>query len=77
MSRTAMDLLREVRANTAKLDACPRHLLRPVPPHSSHGRLELLCDHCGGRLRSMEAGQYVRGYVAAGGNAEDVWPGWN
>lgn len=75
MSKDAIvSILSEVRANRAKLDGCARH-------HWTYAKLvlgqPLICDNCGGTMQITDAGMYVKGYIAAGGNAEDVWPGWN
>ena len=66
-------ILTKVRENRAKLDGCKKH-------HWTYEKLTLgqplVCDNCGGTTQITDAGWYVQGYVAAGGNADDVWPGW-
>ena len=61
--------------NRRKLDECKRHLFHlPKPPYILGQRAT--CEHCGGSLGLVEVNQYVRGYEAAGGNCDDVCPGF-
>jgi hypothetical protein len=66
-------LWEEVKANGARKDACPRH-------HFTYETVQfgqpIRCDNCGGTMQLTDAGMYVKGYIAAGGNPDDVWPGW-
>jgi hypothetical protein len=61
-----------IKANTAKKAACPRHLLdlRRAP------FARVVCGNCGGELDIGEALGYIAGYMAAGGDANDVAPNW-
>lgn len=69
-------------SNQGKLNTCPRHrfawadVVGIVP-----GRIEVgakfTCDVCGGRMPALEMFRYIQGYEAAGGNANDVCPGFN
>lgn len=64
----------KVQANSARLEGCKRHRFDYSTVKLGQ---RLKCTHCGGELQLTDAGTYVKGYIAAGGNAEDVWPGWN
>lgn len=37
---------------------------------------KIVCFNCGGAMDLIKVSEYVRGYIAAGGNPNDVWPGW-
>ncbi|MGE0444529.1 MAG: hypothetical protein AB7P99_04820 [Vicinamibacterales bacterium] len=70
-------ILIEVRANLRRLAGCRRH--RFV---GGRVKLEMLtkrprCLNCGGEIELMEIRPYIAGYVAAGGRADDIWPGWD
>ena len=74
MTRAEADeLLKDIRANNAKRDACPRHLF--LSEKLTLGQ-PLRCEHCGSTMQITDAGFYVKGYMAAGGRPDDVWPGW-
>ncbi len=64
----------DVKVNRTRLDGCKRHLW--LYEKVTLGQ-PIKCEHCGGTMQLTDAGMYVRGYVAAGGNPDDVWPGWN
>jgi hypothetical protein len=67
----------EVKANRAKLDACPRH--RFTGGDTILGlRIgqKMTCTVCGGQMELTDVGQYIRGYEAAGKPADDIWPGF-
>ncbi len=54
----AQRIFAEVKANSAKLNACPRHDFHPMsnsPPH----RRRFQCTHCQGEL----TGEHVRWYA--------------
>lgn len=66
-------VLADAVANRKRLLACPRHRFEPVV-------IERLGTHhaclvCGGVMRLTEIGDYARGYRAAGGDPDDIWPG--
>ena len=67
----------EVKANLQRLHTCPKH---HFPPESlSEKRVsgrEYTCSVCGGTMKLSEAAEYIRGYKAAGGNPNDILPGW-
>lgn len=73
----AVSLFERVKANRAKLDACPRHFFRcdltPDEIRAAFGQ-RLPCLRCEGTMLLTEINQYIRGYEAAGGNANDIWP---
>jgi hypothetical protein len=66
-------LFDQVKAYTARRNACPRHYFPPLGRPYTLGE-RLLCAHCVTEFRLHEAGTYLRGYIAAGGDPADVWP---
>jgi hypothetical protein len=78
-SEEASAIWAEIRANRRKLDECPRHLFVTALTNEEL-RVALgqrvTCLNCGGSLQLTQAGEYVRGYAAAGRDPNDVWPGW-
>lgn len=69
-------LLARIRANQDKLDACPKHLFDLGEPPYSIGQRHT-CLNCGGVEKLTAIGDYVRGYIAAGGNPNDIVPNWS
>lgn len=70
MTIDAKALLSEVRANIAKLDACPRHRFSGPVVFGKRST----CDHCGGTISNSDVHHYAAGYVAAGGDRLDILP---
>lgn len=68
-------LLAEVKANIARLNSCDRHLFAQGD-HIRHPRHRIPCRKCGGEMQLVDIGNYIRGYEAAGGDVNDVWPGY-
>jgi hypothetical protein len=68
-------LLANIRANRDRVEGCKRH--RIIWPAIRRFGMKLDCAACGGKLSLSEVGAYVRGYMAAGGNPDDVAPWWN
>jgi hypothetical protein len=73
ISEASRKLWEEVKENHRRQEACPKH-------HFTYDKVQIgkpiECDNCGGTMQFTDAGMYVKGYMAAGGNADDVWPGW-
>lgn len=66
--------LRErIRENLDKLDNCPRHKFsgERMPPGNKH-----TCLNCGGEMNGGDVLYYIAGYEAAGGDCNDIYPGW-
>jgi hypothetical protein len=63
----------EVKANRAKLDGCARHRFEAKPVKLGEKQI---CLMCGGTISLTDMGNYIRGYEAAGGSADDIWPGY-
>lgn len=63
----------KVKANHMKLHACPRHVF---PAGGYVFGQKLTCVACGGEMRAEAISWYIDGYEAAGGSADDVWPGY-
>ena len=66
-------IFEEVRRNRKRLDNCTRHEIDPPKPYKLG--MKLTCKRCAGQIDGPELLSYVRGYAAAGGNPDDVWPG--
>ena len=66
-------LLAEVNENQARLDACERHRFEGKPTGTLGARVT--CANCGGKMKVLDVAIYMRGYEAAGGAADDIWPG--
>lgn len=69
------DDIAEIKERVRREQNCPRHLYKIGPGPYGLGTY-YICAHCGSRRRMFEIGQYLRGYVAAGGNPKDVCPDW-
>jgi len=63
----------EVKANQAKRKQCKRH--RILPEDWAFGR-RITCRECGAWMQATDLIYYIEGYEAAGGNADDIWPGY-
>lgn len=73
-SDEAKRLWDEVKENIARLESCPRHQFEAGTPALGE---KIFCINCRGQMSHLDARQYLRGYQAAGGDADDVWPGWS
>ena len=73
---TGKPLFDAIRANQKRLDVCPRHNLE-WPATGLRLNMKLRCNVCGAYMNFDDAASYVRGYIAAGGNPDDVAPWWN
>lgn len=72
----------EISANNDMLNACPRHFFELSDEEIAEGvgglfGKKLTCRRCNGSMRLTDINHYVRGFAAAGGNPNDVLPGWN
>lgn len=65
----------EVKANQQRLDSCKRHHFPTLPPFTPSAKFT--CSNCGGEMRHDCAAAYTRGYAAAGGDPNEIIPGWN
>jgi hypothetical protein len=68
-------ILAEIKANRAKLDGCAKHRFDIGNPPYRFGT-KLTCQNCGGVLDAVHAFSYTQGFKAAGGNPNDVIPGF-
>lgn len=73
MKIDAKKMLAEVRANIDALDGCPLHKFNPE--HWRPGK-PVTCTQCGGHMPLTRATAYMAGYKAAGGDSNDIWPGY-
>lgn len=69
----------EVKANAKLVRDCPLHKFLPVTKEELRGTInkKFHCLKCGGGMNLSYVGAYIRGYAAAGGNTDVIWPGWN
>jgi hypothetical protein len=74
MRRDVRAIWDQVKANSAKLEACPCHRFAggPVQIGQRH-----LCLECGGEMAGSDLLWYIRGYEAAGGAADIIYPRWH
>lgn len=71
----AAAILDAIKANRTKIDGCAKHLFPMGDPPYPFG-MKLTCTNCGGTMDSIQAFRYTQGYKAAGGNPNDVIPGY-
>lgn len=67
-------ILAELQDNQNRLDECKRHYW---PSMEYTIGAVCVCANCGGCMKVVEAAEYLNGYRAAGGNPNDVLPGYN
>ncbi len=63
----------EVQENQRKLNSCKKHRFEGGAAKMGQ---KFGCLECGGTLGLTDIGYYVKGYVAHGGNVNDIWPGF-
>lgn len=68
------NMLATIRARHAREAACPKHRFEGL--QSVRFGEKFTCLNCGVQMRLTDIGQYIRGYQAAGGDKDDIWPGW-
>lgn len=68
----------EIQENSKHLDSCEGHrfgdccFIDSSRPMTSQ---KLVCEHCSGSMKVQDVFRYREGYVAAGGNGDDVLSG--
>lgn len=76
MNDTTMRLWRKVKDNRDRLNACSKHKFDcPNPPYKLG--MKLVCLNCGAEMRGEAIFEYMNGFIAAGGNPNEVIEGWN
>jgi len=68
-------LLAAVQENYRRLNSCAKHQFAARGNNYRIG-MKLTCQNCGGTMSLTDAGHYLRGYVAHGGQAQDIIPDW-
>jgi len=65
----------KVKENHRKLNACVKHRF----PGGRIAKIgdKVTCLECGGQMGLVNICEYIAGYVAHGGSADDIWPGFN
>lgn len=66
----------ELTMNRIRLDSCKQHKFKTEGLRLQSNE-KVRCTECDGEMSLIEANQYVRGFVAAGGDFSLVWEGWN
>lgn len=69
------EMLNQIQANRVSLDNCPRHKFELGEPPYQIGE-KVQCLRCGGFMSLTSVGEYVRGYVAASGDPDDIVKNW-
>jgi hypothetical protein len=69
-----MSIWEQVKANSAKLQACKLHRFEAQQVKLGQ---KMNCLNCGGMISLTDIGYYIRGYEAHGGNADDIWLGYH
>jgi len=67
-------IYKQVQENQNRIEACSKHKFTEEPPFAPGQRF--CCVNCGGFVPAVEAFRYVQGYIAAGGNPNDIMEGW-
>lgn len=65
----------KVQENRAKIDACLKHRFDIGDPPYRFGA-KFTCTNCGGTMDAVQAFRYCQGFKAAGGNPNEVIPGY-
>lgn len=68
-------LYEQVKANRIKLDACLKHRFNIGEPPYQLGE-KFVCANCAGTIDAVQAYAYARGFEAAGGNPNEIIPGF-
>lgn len=72
MALDARQIWDEVKGNNEKLSGCSRHRFGGTFKIGERKA----CERCGGTMTLTAIGEYVRGFKAAGGSPDEIWPGW-
>lgn len=64
-----------LKCELARLDGCARHRFELGDPPYRFGA-KFTCTVCGGEMDAVQAFRYCQGYKAAGGDPNDVIPGY-
>jgi hypothetical protein len=67
-------LWEEVKINIAKLNGCPRHRFEDETVILGQ---RICCVNCGGNISLGDISHYIKGFVAAGGEASVIWPAYH
>jgi hypothetical protein len=72
------EIWKAVQENQKRLSGCLRHRFDMSGLEGvALLRADIPCLECGGTMRSGDIRTYIKGYIAAGGDPEEVWPGWS
>lgn len=69
-------MIGEVRQNLTTIDNCPRHRVSASKFDQYEQGMTITCEVCGGKFTRVYLGNYIQGYKAAGGDPNDIVPGW-
>lgn len=69
-------MLADIRENHRRWRECPRHLYRAWDANKHRLGQKHTCLNCGSSKSLTDIGCYIEGYQAAGGNPNDIMPGY-
>ena len=71
----AHELMEQIKANRVRLNNCPKHRFEVGEPPYRFGE-KFTCCNCRGKMGAIYAFEYANGYAAAGGDPNDIIPGF-
>ena len=69
-------MLADIRENHRRWRECPRHLYRAWDANKHSLGQKHTCLNCGSSKSLTDIGCYIEGYKAAGGDPNDIMPGY-
>jgi ferredoxin-like protein FixX len=69
-------MLADIRENNRRWRECPRHLYRAWDANKHSLGQKHTCLNCGSSKSLTDIGCYIEGYKAAGGDPNDIMPGY-
>lgn len=77
LSRERVDgIWADVKANHARLLSCKTHRFPDAVANPPKFGGKVKCERCEGVMSLTDASHYFDGFAAAGGDPNDVWPGF-
>lgn len=77
MKTDSAALLGSIKANRERLKGCVQHRFDPGFWEAGRFGQKMTCLNCGGVMSVVpDIGRYIEGFKAAGGDVNDVWPGY-
>lgn len=78
MGEQIKEMWLKIKENRDKLSSCSKHNFgKFVKSEKGYiAQRKLICENCGGYMELSDIYKYVQGYVANGGNSEDILQGY-